>query len=914
LVFSAAGSDEEARKCFDEALAISEEIGSLRGKALALDGAGVARYEVGRIKESLYFHEQAFLIWEELGDRQGKAQTLLNTASCQVVLGQKMAALATSESALRLWNAVEGKRGEALTLRVMGFLFYQLGENQRALESLHEASELLLPMGDPKTKAVLFNTVGSIYFSMGENETARSYWEKALPLFREADYAVGEAASLMALGMTEHTLRNDKEALRYYRQALSVIRAVGDAHTEALAMREIGVAYSSSGHIQQAIEYLNRALVASKTLGDPRTEADTLNDLGTVHQTGGESQKALDFYRRALSLFQLHHYLDGETQVRVNIARLERDRGNLSEARLQFEEALSVAESIRSKVDSRRLRTSYMASIQDYYEFYVDLLVRLHQKEPSQGFDALAFQASERARARSLLESLSEATVDIRQGVDPIMLAEERRLQKQLNVKALEQARFSGDSVDSEEFRTIVREISDLTVAYDQLQARIRSASPRYAALTQPEPLSLEEIQQEVLDEETLLVEFALGRERSFLWAVSRTSSSAHELPPREEIETLARNLSMLLHEYYPKPGESTALHYERTEKALSRFWEESSTLSEMLLGPISDELQGKRLLIVSDGALHYVPFAALTLPGHRKDDLGPIPLISEHEIVRLPSASTLAILRREIDERAPAEKAVAVLADPIFETDDPRVRRSIAKAVPQDSSAWESSSSEPLSKELGGSAQDFNLSQDGFPMVRLIGTRQESAAIMALVEPEQGLLAVDFEASKTLAASSKLSEYRIVHFATHGVLNDRHPELSGVVLSLVNERGEFQDGFLRLHEIYNLNLPVELVVLSACDTGLGRQVRGEGLIGMVRGFMYAGSARVIASLWKVQDVATELLVKRFYQQLLEEKKPPTAALRAAQISMWKSRRWSSPFYWAAFEVHGEWEEMSRRN
>jgi CHAT domain-containing protein len=167
---------------------------------------------------------------------------------------------------------------------------------------------------------------------------------------------------------------------------------------------------------------------------------------------------------------------------------------------------------------------------------------------------------------------------------------------------------------------------------------------------------------------------------------------------------------------------------------------------------------------------------------------------------------------------------------------------------------------------------------------------------------------AVDFLASRATATSSALAEYRIIHFATHGLLNSRHPELSGIVLSLVNERGVQQDGFLRLQDVYNLKLPVELVVLSACQTALGKEIRGEGLVGLTRGFMYAGAPRVVASLWKVDDKATAELMKLFYGGMLGEKHlRPSEALRAAQVTMCKQKKWQAPYYWAAFVLQGEW-------
>jgi CHAT domain-containing protein len=190
----------------------------------------------------------------------------------------------------------------------------------------------------------------------------------------------------------------------------------------------------------------------------------------------------------------------------------------------------------------------------------------------------------------------------------------------------------------------------------------------------------------------------------------------------------------------------------------------------------------------------------------------------------------------------------------------------------------------------------------------RLPGTRREAAAITALVPTTERKQALDFEASRVTATSEELSQYRIIHFATHGLLNSQHPELSGIVLSLVDAQGKPQDGFLRLHEIYNLKLPAELVVLSACQTGLGKEIKGEGLVGLTRGFMYAGAARVMASLWKVDDRATAELMKQFYQGMVKDGLRPAAALRAAQVAMWKQQRWQEPYYWAAFVLQGEWK------
>ncbi|HYN26307.1 MAG TPA: CHAT domain-containing protein [Pyrinomonadaceae bacterium] len=591
------------------------------------------------------------------------------------------------------------------------------------------------------------------------------------------------------------------------------------------------------------------------------------------------------------------------------IARLKRDRGNLTEARTYMDTALSIIESIRTKVASQELRASFLASVKHCYELYTDLLMHMHQQQPNVGYDALALQISERARARSLLELLAESRAQIRQGVDPLLLEREHNLQLLLNAKAERQMRLLSGAPTAEQAQAAAKEIAALTTEYQQVEAQIRQNSPRYAALTQPQPLSLREIQTQVLDSETLLLEYSLGEHQSYVWAVTPTSLHSYELPERTEIETAARRVYELLTARNRRlDGETAEARRARVAQADAAYPEAAAALSKMLLGPVASQLGKKRLLIVSDGALQYVPFAALPEPATTaiaRPGAQP-PLIVGHEIVSLPSASTLSVLRREVGERRPATKIVAVLADPVFDKDDERLKSvNVIKKI----GAPVGQSPEPslpggVERTRGDIGDD--LAQR---LPRLYGTRHEATAITSLVSTREGMQALDFAANRTTATSAELSQYRIVHFATHGFINNVHPELSGIVLSLVDQAGQPQDGFLRVHEIFNLKLSAELVVLSACRTGLGKEVKGEGLIGLTRGFMYAGTPRVVVSLWSVTDKATAELMARFYKKMLgAERQSAAAALRAAQVEMWKERRWEAAYYWAAFILQGEWK------
>jgi CHAT domain-containing protein len=518
-----------------------------------------------------------------------------------------------------------------------------------------------------------------------------------------------------------------------------------------------------------------------------------------------------------------------------------------------------------------------------------------------------AFEVAERSRAQSLRELLAGAGVDLRRGVDPQLLERERALQRALEEQSNRRVRLLGGRYTEEELAAADKDAAQALRDYQRLESEIREASPAYAALTRPQPLRAPEIQRELLDPDTLLLEYVLGDERSYLWCVTPSALTSHVLPKRAEVEAAAQEVYRLLTaRNQPAGAERAPQRRTRLRDADARYRRAAAALTRMVLGPVAEQLQGKRLLIVADGALQYVPFEALPAPDAPEE-----PLVVRHEVVYLPSASALAMLRRDRPDRRAGSKTVAVLADPVFDRSDPRVATS-PKARPPEPRVSKSAAG-PASEAAWGAEQLVRSLRDvgrggegGLPRLRF--TRREAEAILAVAPSDGRLKAVDFMASRATVTSAALREYRLIHFATHGMLDSVHPELSGLVWSLVDERGSPQNGYLNLQDVYNLDLPAELVVLSACETGLGRSVSGEGLVGLTRGFMYAGARRVVASLWKVDDVATAELMGRFYRAMVREGQRPAAALRQAKVDMWKQGDWRFPYYWAAFEMQGEWQ------
>jgi len=911
----AIGELEHTDVHLDEALRLSSEAGNRRAEAQALHNRGEVRYEKGELRKSLPLFEQALSIWRDLGEVRGEALTVLNMGYSYADLDRISEAMKAYQNASELWCRAEDTRGEARTILTMIQLAYKTGEHRRAIELYQESRQLFEELGDPILQSLLLGHMGTLYRLMNANKTAVDYFSQAMEIMEAADTRINQAYVSAELGQSYLAMGECLSAREKLNQALAVIRKLGDKRVSARILERIGDTFGCTAQEDEALKLYHEALETSLEAQDLRGQAEIQNRLGSVYLRRRDLNQAASYFNRALQISQLLKDSIGESWAMSNLARLEQRQGNYTAAIEQIAAAVQIIESQRTKVPSRELRSSYFASVHAYYELYVDLLMAGHRERPSLGLDADALHVSERSRARSLMELLAETPSDIQKGIDPELRERERELQSALNAKAQAQMRLAAGKHTQQELGAMAKEIRSLNSEYDLIQTQIRLQNPRFAALTQPQPLTHKAIKS-LLEPDTLLLEYYLGEEKSFVWAIGRDSLTSYELPPRDVIESSARRLrNLLIVRQRTNPEQSAKLRRDLILESDAGYWSEAAKLSQILLGPLSEAPKIARLVIVPDEILQYIPFSALVSSQSRALEVKDAaaedsmrPLILDYEITVMPSASALALLRQDAEGRNAAEKMIAVIADPVFEKDDPRLmdaskdRRKIAPSPKSDASRGyaEASSLQYALRDLGSEGGGLRLS-------RLLATGREKDTIMAQVPPAEGKALVGFDASRERVTSGELRRYRIVHFATHGFINDAHPNLSGIVLSLLGKEGESRDGFLRLHDIYSLDLAADLVVLSACNTAIGRDIQGEGLVSIVRGFMYAGALRVVSSLWKVQDESTAELMKNFYKYMFQDSMTPAAALRAAQIDMWKSKRWSAPYYWAPFILQGEW-------
>lgn len=890
-IYITLGQNEMARRQCAQALQLSQGTGNRAGEAEALNNLGEIYNWSGELATALSIYRRALSIWNELRDWRGVAQTQLYLGFTYSDLSQPREAFRFYHQALSQWQSAHDRRGEAITLTAIGRLYFRVGESQEALNFFERALPIARSVGDPIEEGRIYNGMASTYGQLGELPKAVENYKRVISLFHDAGYSKGEGANLFDAGRIYTALGQTELALDHFQRALEISRAVGDRRMQAFELREIGRAYYSLGQTAKAIEHCRRALSFWQAGRDFRAEADTLNPLGQMYVAQGKTRLAEHSFNRALLLSRKAEHPFGEAAALHNIARLERDNRNLAAARQRSEEGLRIIESLRERVNNPELRTSYFASVRQQHEFYVDVLMKLHHEQPSQGFDYAAFEASERSRARSLLETLTAARVGVRDRVDPALLENERALNQQISDLARQRTKLAHDGQAAGEADKVAKQIDELVWQLREVEAQIRASSTGSAMLATTQPLDLRRIQQQVLDEDSVLLEYLLGEDRSYLWAVTRREVFSYELPPRTQIEAATRKFRELLMANQPRAGETFQQQQSRIREADAQLPEAAAVLGDLLIAPVQARLGTKRLVIVPDGALHSIPFQALTVASATQSER--VPLLVDHEIVYEPSASTLALVLND-SNRPQAQNTIAVFADPVFDADDSRVGRGVT-AEANDKTG------------IRGVFRDLGITDD--KVVALPASREEADKILSFVPPGTSLKALGFDANRAAVTKPELNQYRIVHFATHGFVDYERPELSGLVLSLVDQNGQPQDGFLRLHDIYNLKLSANLVVLSACNTALGKEIKGEGLIGLSRGFMYAGAGGVAASLWKVDDDATAELMARFYEGMFRRGLTPSAAMRDAQLSMWRQKRWQAPYYWAAFIIHGRYDQ-----
>ena len=883
-----------ARRSYEKALALLEPRGELRRTASALHNLAAVHLDSGDLEGARVLLYRTRGLRLQVNDKKGLASTLNNLGQTLTYLGEMDEAFEVLGQSMELAETLDSAFLRAASLNNLGVAHEWAGEALEALRLLRQSLDINRELGHRAGQATVWRNLGEAYIHLGDFGEALRGYQQAAALHHELGRPADRAETLIQIGWLHLQAERPAEAVGPLREAVDVLENLGRPFFFATALEKLGRAEAFLGRLDEGRALLDRARLISRGIGDLRGETQVWLGQAELQERLGDLDTAARFYRQAEELSQQA----GDRHLRIDaaagLARVERGRGRWAQASKEISQALEITESIRTRAGGELLKATFLATRKDLYSFAIDLA--MEQSKPKE-----AFRIHQRSRSRSLLDLVAgQGTSGPSSGseVGPALLDEERTLRRELSAVERRLAESGRGRLAGDERRRLEAEHAERVRRHGELIGQIRRQA---GESFDPEPLPLEVLQSEVLDPSTLLLVYALGDSRSFLWAIDQDTIESFELPGQEILAKAVRDYSRLL----VLPAElSKASSVEARTKLRSRLdpaHEElqaaGAVLSQWLLAPVMDRLDSQtRLAFMAEGALQFLPFGALPMPnpGQSGD-----PLLASHEVVHLPSASVLGWSRRQFSKRPEPSKLLAVFADPVFESRDPRL---LQPTRAKGGSSVETSSA-------SGSTRSWDeVTLRGVP-ARLPHSAQEALGITQGLAPEQFRLATGFRASRHAFLESDLEDYRILHLATHGFLHPDYPQLSGLVFSLFDTSGDPVEGHLRLQDIADLRLSADLVVLSACETGLGQDIPGEGFLGLTHGFLRAGSARVLASLWPVDDAATAALMIHFYKALLDHDLSAAEALRRAQQSMQQGPEveWRHPYFWGGFVLYGEW-------
>ncbi len=849
-----AGDLEAALVAYQSLLPVAREFNDRSCEATLLYRVGWMESLLSRWGLSLDPFAQADPIFAENEDTFMQAVNLNRWGLAYRNLFQADKALVLHQRALDLFRSVQDDDGTVAALVDLGIDQMEAGRLDEAAATLHDGVELASSFHIYDQEITARYKLGELLASRGDLVQARIYLEAAIDKATALQRDDLMALALLPLG--EIDLRENRlpAAKERFEHALEVFRSLGQVRNVLAARLGLGAALLRAGDLEPAREQFDKARKIAQTAHATDSEAAAAMNMGRYHYARKEDALSVAEHEQAIALYESLGNQVGLAANRFGAARSLCHDGQFEAALRQIDASLEGIENLRSATANYELRTTQLGSKRDYADLQVEILMQLADKNPTANYFERALASTEKARARQLVDLLGEARSPMGRIVVGPIADEEAQVQRDL--EGFEQQRQ--ELYRQETAPAVLARLNDeegrLLTRLEQLKADARRANPRYAQIEPAETLNAAGMEKQLQTGEVLLV-YWLAEPRSFLWVVSKGRRESFVLPGRGQVEPLAKEFVRLLSTHDPNAPEDSR--------------EVGRALAEKILVPARAALSGTRWIVVADGALQRVPFAALPNPASPAG----APVVERMEVIGIPSATVLEALRSG-PRKAYSLNRLAVFADPAF-SGDGRSRGAL----------------EPLPE-----------------------TRHEGEAIQELAGTLRKVFtAYGVEANRDAVLGSKLKGYQVLHFATHSINHPKHPELSGLVLSQLNEAGEKINGMLRLQDIFGMDLDAELVVLSACSTGIGPDISGEGLASLARGFFYAGASRVVVSLWPVDDTSTAELMRLFYSHLLRQNQAPALALREAQREMRRDPKYSDPYYWAGFIFLGDWRTDPER-
>jgi CHAT domain-containing protein/tetratricopeptide (TPR) repeat protein len=814
---------------------------------------------------ALPYFDRAEAIRTELGDSLNLGRTILLKASTLDNLGQFEPSLEYYTRACEL-NKVSGDQSRvAESLLKAGTVLNYLGKYPEALESLDKALEINKAINKSSGISEALNQTGYVYLKLGDLNKALDKFNEAIKITKDQNDKWGLAGVYNNLGIMLQNAGRFEKALEYYTNALNIYEELGDQGSVLILIGNIGTINFDLKDYAKAEEYHLKGLRLSRDLNSKDQEVTNLLNLANNQIYLGKFDEAMSNYNTGLIIAHSLNSPDLIWKITAGIAETWERKGNYEKAVELNDTVLKIIEGMRNTLQSDEQKSSFMASERYVFEDVINLLSVLHEKDGTKGYDKLAFQYSERSKSRAFLDLLAESLANVKGGENNELLNKQDELLTGLTeAKQLLEQESKAEQPDQQKINGIKEKIKITEEELNKLHQQIRVTNPRYADLHYPQPVSLEEVKALCPDKNTVILEYSVGDSSSCLWVITQSAHKLFRLPDRKTLQDQVEPFRFAL----SNPDQTNIEFITRG----------GYTLYKQLLEPAGPYLTKKsKLVIIPDGILNYLPFEVLLTDnkgiGAGNSFSGLPYLVKKYPVSYGQSASVLKSLlsgQKEVRLSDPGNKKLVAFGDPVYQNSNDTSQTSLETYKRLDNSG----------KEIENIASFF---KKGNADTYLRNDATE----------------------ENVKRDDELKKFNYVHFATHGFIDETKPDFSSLVLT--QDKNSEEDGFLQATEIFNLKLNADLVVLSACQTGLGKLVRGEGMVGLTRAFMYAGSPTVMVSLWSVSDASTATLMGEFYRNLVKEKLDKTDALRKAQLFMLGNEKFAHPFYWAPFVLIGDW-------
>ncbi len=878
----------EALAKWQQGLELAKKAGNQPAVADFLGNLGLVYDALGQYDRALEFTQQALAIHRDLKDRRGEGHDRNNLGVVYRHLSQYDRALESHQQALDIFREIKDRGGEGYALGSLGLINWFTGQYDRAFEYNQQALDIFRELKDRRGEAQILGSLGIQYYRLGQSNQAIEYHQQALAIHREFKDLRSEGNALINLGEVYNDIGQNDRALECFQQALDIFRKIKARRGEGQALTDLGGVCRDLGRYEQALGYLQEALAIKREINDRLDEGEDLTKLGLVYLDLGQYDQALKTLEESLKICQEVGHPENLWRAQRALGAVEVKLARYDQAIEHYRQALATIEGLRAGLDSKESKSSYMKNKLFVYDELIELLRSLHEKDPTKGYDRGALEIFERKQGRLFLEEMGQSGARNFAGLPEQVKSQETALESRLDKLQSDLVKErSRPKVDQARLQTLETELQQARTAFQTLKAELQTSYPDYYALKYPQPAKLAELRTQVLQPGEVILVYGVMKDKTCLWVIGPEVFQLHTLPVGEK--DLGRQVTAYRRQVLKteEAGGEAAAAQGQAEKERDRLRHE--LYSRLFPAPVRSALPaGCRLYIVPTGPLYDLPFEAMETqaPGQP-----PHYLVEDYAIAYLSSASLLKTLR-EAQARKQTQPPYPLLAfaNPRYGavSRDKQKKRSVRDLQTR---AYE--------EILGGTFEELKETED------------EARAIKELLQapdrsnPLQVKEAASRSTVLSLNQTAKLSSYRYLVFACHGVLPGQVDRV--VQPALVLSYPE-KDGYLTMRDVFGLQLNADLVSLSACNTGRGAEVKGEGVVGLTRAFMYAGTPAVAVTLWSIESESAKELNVGMYRYL-SQKYGRAAALQQIKLALLrgeKGHQYRDPFFWAPLVVFGD--------